>query len=140
MEYWSELISLINPFNPILTHAAPVPYAPHATYVIDIVYNILYNRFMIHTWSKQKNEWLQQERNLSFELVEAFLLTHGPLAVITGHSGKHAGQSAYLVMLRGYVHIVPFIDSNRERILCTIIPSRKYQKLYEDTIKKTEND
>ena len=95
---------------------------------------------MIHTWSKQKNEWLQQERGVSFELVEAFLLTHGPIDIITGHSGKHAGQSAYLVLLYGYVHIVPFIDRNRERVLCTIIPSRKYQKLYEDTIEKTVSE
>ena len=85
---------------------------------------------MKHNWSDFKNDWLKKNRNISFEQVEAVLLTVGPIDIITGHSGEHKGQSAYLIMLHEYVHIVPFIDDGKTRTLCTIIPSRKYNKFY----------
>jgi len=94
---------------------------------------------MKHNWSNLKNDWLIKNRNLSFEEVEAVFLTVGPIGIITGHSGRHKGQSAYLIILHDYVHIVPFIDEGKTRILCTIIPSRKYNKLYQQ-LKKNEKD
>jgi len=43
---------------------------------------------------------------------------------------KYNNQKVYILLIQDYVYLIPFVDTNDERFLKTIIPSRKFTKLY----------
>ena len=84
-------------------------------------------------WSLDKNLWLRKERNISFEEV-LFYIEKGWLLDVLEHPNtkKYSGQKLFVVNIRNYVYIVPFIETDDEIFLKTIIPSRKATKKYLD--------
>jgi len=85
-----------------------------------------------YDWSDEKNEWLKQERGITFEDV-VFHLAHGGLLDTIEHPNQHQypGQRIFIVNVEGYACLVPFVKGNDDVIfLKTIIPSRKMTKLY----------
>ncbi len=82
--------------------------------------------------NKDKNEWLKKNRNISFEEVVSIIISgDGLMWVIPNpNQNKYPGQEAYLVMIEGYMHIVPFEKTWNDIYLKTIFPSRKAKKLY----------
>ena len=88
-------------------------------------------------WDNEKNEKLKLERSVSFEEV-VFCIEKGQLLDVLEHPNqkKYKGEKVYVVEIKDYAYIVPFIDYENERFLKTIFPSRKYTKLYINKEKK----
>lgn len=71
------------------------------------------------------------ERGLSFEDI-VYYIEEGRILDIIQHPDqkKHGGQKMYILNIDGYVYIVPFVESDTEVFLKTIIPSRKATRKY----------
>jgi uncharacterized DUF497 family protein len=84
-----------------------------------------------YSWNNEKNQRLQIERNVSFEEV-VFYIEQGRLLDIIEHpnSQKYQGQRIFIVNINGYAYLVPFVETEREVFLKTIIPSRKATRQY----------
>lgn len=80
-------------------------------------------------WDKEKNKKLAKERGVTFEEIVIRIQEDHILDVIPG-KGKYKDQFQFIVELRGYVHIVPFVEKENEIFLKTIIPSRRMTKKY----------
>jgi hypothetical protein len=85
----------------------------------------------IHYWNNDKNSILKKERGVSFEDILYYIKT-GKLLAIIKHpdQNKYPGQQMYIVEINHYAYLVPFIETDTEIFLKTIIPSRKATKLY----------
>lgn len=82
-------------------------------------------------WNHDKNETLKEEREISFE--EITLALEGDcLLDILQHPNpdKYPGQRIFVVSLRSYVYLIPFIEEENFYFLKTIIPSRKATRDY----------
>lgn len=82
-------------------------------------------------WNSEKNEKLKRERNISFEDV-VFYIGKGEYIEIREHPNqlKYQGQKMYVINIENYIYLVPFVESEEEIFLKTIIPSRKATKKY----------
>lgn len=82
-------------------------------------------------WDPKKNERLKKERDVSFEDV-LFHIGAGDVLDIFDHPNqeRYAGQKIYAIAIEEYVYLVPFVESEEEIFLKTIIPSRKATKQY----------
>jgi uncharacterized DUF497 family protein len=85
----------------------------------------------VFTWEPEKNERLKKERGLSFEDV-LFHVESGDVLDLFEHPNqkRYPGQKIYVVAIEEYVYLVPFVESEEEIFLKTIIPSRKAAKQY----------
>ena len=83
------------------------------------------------SWSFEKNQQLKTERNVSFEEV-VFYIERGLILDIVEHPNqeKYPGQRIFIIDLNDYAYLVPFVESEEEVFLKTIIPSRKATRLY----------
>lgn len=86
---------------------------------------------MKYEWNPEKNEWLKQERGISFEQI-IFHLSQGDVWMIAEHPNhqKYPEQRIYFVLVEGYVYFVPHVIEEDYIFLKTIIPSRKATKDY----------
>lgn len=83
------------------------------------------------TWNSDKNRLLREERNISFEDV-VFHISIGGILDTFEHPNqqRYPGQQIYVIEIEGYAFLVPFVESDDEVFLKTIIPSRKATKIY----------
>lgn len=82
-------------------------------------------------WSEEKNRQLQAERGISFEEVIAAIASGAGLDIVQHpNQDRYPNQRIFIVQLREYAWLVPFIESADEIFLKTIIPSRKATKQY----------
>lgn len=91
-----------------------------------------HERLPILTFSPEKNLWLKQERNISFEEIIA-AIENKQLLDILGHPNreKYGDQKIYVVLAKNYVYLVPYVKNSDGNIfLKTIIPSRKAKQKY----------
>ena len=84
-----------------------------------------------YVWNEEKNQLLKAKRNISFEEVIIHIAV-GDLLDIIEHTNqeKYKGQRIFIIKMRGYAWLVPFIETEDEIFLKTIIPSRKATKKY----------
>ena len=89
-----------------------------------------------HTWSPEKNEVLKTSRDISFEDV-VFYIEAGRLLDIVSHPNqvKYPEQKVYVVDIEGYIYLLPFVESDQDVFLKTIIPSRKATKHYKTSVR-----
>ncbi len=82
-------------------------------------------------WNLAKNEKLKSERGVSFEAVLA-ALDRGNLLddYIHPNQSRYPNQRLLVVQIKGYAYLVPYIETESELFLKTIIPSRKATKQY----------
>lgn len=82
-------------------------------------------------WNAEKNALLKKQRDISFEEV-LFHLQAGDVLDVMVHPNqeRYPGQMIYIVAIEEYVYLVPFVESEEEVFLKTIIPSRKATKQY----------
>ncbi|MES9904956.1 MAG: toxin [Sedimenticola sp.] len=85
----------------------------------------------IYNWNSDKNQELILGRNVSFEEV-IFHIDHGDLLDDIAHpnASDYPNQRIFIVCIKDYVYLVPYVESEDEVFLKTIIPSRKFTKLY----------
>ncbi len=82
-------------------------------------------------WNAEKDEWLRQERNVSFREIIAQLAKGGLLDVVPHpRQEKYRGQRMFIVKMRDYVWLIPFVETDTEVFLKTVIPSRKATAKY----------
>ncbi|OGJ16277.1 MAG: toxin [Candidatus Pacebacteria bacterium RIFCSPHIGHO2_01_FULL_46_16] len=82
-------------------------------------------------WSAEKNTLLVQNRQVSFEDVLS-ALSSGRLIKTIAHPNqkKYNGQQIFVVSIRDYIYLVPFVETEEKIFLKTIIPSRKATKKF----------
>ncbi len=81
------------------------------------------------SWNNEKNRVLKAKRNISFEEV-VFHIEKKRILDIVEHPNqeKYKGQKMFIVNINHYAYLVPFVESEKEIFLKTIIPSRKATK------------
>ena len=82
-------------------------------------------------WNPDKNTLLIQARGISFERI-VFEIGNGNEIAVFEHPNqeKYPGQRISLVQVDDYVYAVPFVETEAEIFLKTIIPSRKATRQY----------
>ena len=82
-------------------------------------------------WNSTKNQQLIAERGISFEDV-VFCIQQGRLLDDVEHpnSDKYLDQRIFVVNIDDYVHLVPYVENQKEIFLKTVIPSRRATKQY----------
>ena len=85
----------------------------------------------IYNWNADKNQLLLLERGISFERV-IFEISIGNELAVLEHSNqeKYPGQMILIVQVDDYLYAVPFVETETEIFLKTIIPSRKATRKY----------
>lgn len=83
-------------------------------------------------WSDEKNLILKRDRGVSFEEMVLHLAV-GDVLEIYDHpnQARYPGQKIYAVSIEDYVYLVPFVETEDQVFLKTIIPSRKATKHYD---------
>lgn len=80
----------------------------------------------IFNWNAEKNQLLIEERGISFErIVFEISLGNERAVVLHPNQDKYPGQMISVVEVDDYVYLVPFVETESEIFLKTIIPSRK---------------
>jgi uncharacterized DUF497 family protein len=106
-------------------------YAKYASFFAEptLVKNIL--------WSQEKNSRLLEQRGISFEDVLLAVRENRLLAIeVHPRQATYPHQKILVVDLNGYVHIVPFVETDSVVFLKTIFPDRKFHKKYAHLLKK----
>lgn len=86
-------------------------------------------------YSKSKDRKLNKLRKISFEEIIEVIQNDKILAVEASPNTKEfPDQKAYIIALKDYVYVVPFVENEKEIFLKTIYPSRKFKKKYERSI------
>ena len=84
-----------------------------------------------YAWSLEKNDLLKQERDISFEEVVLNIQLGNEVDLFEHpNQERYPGQKISVVLIEGYAYLVPFVESEEEIFLKTIIPSRKATKQY----------
>lgn len=85
----------------------------------------------IYNWNAEKNEQLIVERGISFEEI-VFYIENGSLLDDIAHPNgqDYSHQRIFVVAIESYVYLVPYVENKDELFLKTIIPSRKFTKIY----------
>ena len=84
-----------------------------------------------YTWDEDKNNLLKETRNISFEEI-VLSLSNNKLLEIVEHPNKqkYPYQKMFIVEIRDYAYIVPFVEDDEKYYLKTIYPSREATKKY----------
>ena len=77
-------------------------------------------------WNPDKSLSLKAERGVSFEEVLSAISQGGLLSVMDHpNRAKYGHQKMLLVRIQDYAYLVPYVESEREIFLKSIMPSRK---------------
>lgn len=82
-------------------------------------------------WNEDKNALLKAGRQVSFEEIVLYI-EMGFLLDVLEHPNqeKYKGQQIFVVQVDNYIYLVPFIETESDIFLKTIIPSRKATRKY----------
>ena len=85
----------------------------------------------LFNWNAEKNHILIEERGKSFEEV-IFHIQNGGLLDDIRHpnANNYPNLRIFIVNIDDYAYVVPYVENEREHFLKTIVPSRKFTKLY----------
>ena len=85
----------------------------------------------VFNWNPEKNRQLIEERGRSFEEA-VFHIENGGLLDDICHPNavEYLHQKIFIVAIDQYAYLVPYVETNDEFFLKTVIPSRKFTKLY----------
>jgi hypothetical protein len=82
-------------------------------------------------WSSQKNELLQAERGVSFEMMVVSIAAGGLVDILQHpNPARYPQQRILVVVSDGYAYLVPFVEESDHFFLKTVIPSRKATRTY----------
>lgn len=89
-----------------------------------------------YDWSAEKNEWLKEERGISFEdILTAINDNHFLKTIKHPNQKKYPNQFIMIIEINNYAYIVPFTVDSNKIFLKTIYPSRDATKKYLSTKK-----
>ncbi len=82
-------------------------------------------------WNSEKNAQLVKGRGISFERVIYHIERNEILDIIRHpNSSKYPNHRMFLLEISNYAYLVPFVETDSEVFLKTIIPSRKATRKY----------
>lgn len=83
------------------------------------------------TFSQEKNEILKNVRGICFDDILHSIVS-GKILDSLPHWNleKYPNQRVYVVEVETYVYLVPYIENKDEIFLKTVVPSRKFTKIY----------
>lgn len=85
----------------------------------------------VFNWDSGKNQQLIEERGRSFEEVVFYIENGGLLDdIVHPNARDYSHQRVFIVSIQDYVYLVPYVETDDEYFLKTIIPSRKFTRLY----------
>ena len=82
-------------------------------------------------WNREKNDWLRENRGICFEDI-LFYIDNDYLIDDVEHPNpkKCPGQRMMVFNSEDHIYLVPYVETEDEVFLKTIIPSRKATKNY----------
>jgi len=82
-------------------------------------------------WDDNKNNLLKETRDISFEEI-VLSLSNNKLLEIVEHPNKlkYPNQKMFIVEVRDFAYIVPFVEDEEKYFLKKIYPSREATKKY----------
>ena len=85
----------------------------------------------IYNWDSDKNQELNLNRGISFEKA-VFYIEHGGLLddIVHPNVTDYPNQRIFILKIEDYVYLVPYVENEYEIFLKTIIPSRKFTRIY----------
>ena len=85
----------------------------------------------IYNWNQEKNQLLKAERGISFEEIILHIQNGDELDIYPHpNQAQYPNQMISVVAVNDYIYLVPYLESEHELFLKTIIPSRKATKKY----------
>ncbi|MCH7764756.1 MAG: BrnT family toxin [Candidatus Marinimicrobia bacterium] len=82
-------------------------------------------------WNREKNKWLKENRNICFEDILFYIVNDMQIDDIEHpNQERYQGQRIAVLNIKDYVYYVPYLETEEEIFLKTIIPSRKATKKY----------
>jgi uncharacterized DUF497 family protein len=85
----------------------------------------------VFRWDNEKNEWLKQNRGISFEQVVILMEREDVLDTIEHpNRDKYPDQKIAILRIDDYAYLVPYMQESDEIFLKTIIPCRKATNKY----------
>ena len=82
-------------------------------------------------WNPDKNNYLKAERGVSFEEVVLAIEADGIVDVIRHpNPEKYPNQRIFVIAIKNYAYLIPFVEETDCYFLKTIIPSRKATRDY----------
>lgn len=80
-------------------------------------------------WDEKKNDWLKENRSISFETIAGMLIEEDFLDIV--ENPKREDQLYFVMNIQNYTWLVPsLINADNQIILKTAFPSRKFHKRY----------
>ena len=82
-------------------------------------------------WNREKNKWLKEKRGICFEDI-LFYIDNDLIIEDIDHPNKekYSNQRIMVFNIDDYIYLVPYVETENEIFLKTIIPSRKATKNY----------
>ncbi len=82
-------------------------------------------------WSSEKNRWLKENRDICFEDI-LYYLDNDFLVDDIEHPNKvkYSNQRIMVFEIEEYIYLVPYVETEDEIFLKTILPNRKATKKY----------
>lgn len=87
-------------------------------------------------FNEEKNKWLKEKRSISFEETIEALEDKKRLLDDVQHP-KYKHQRMFVLNIKEYVYLIPYVEDEKKIFLKTIFPSRKAVKQY---LKKQHNN
>jgi uncharacterized DUF497 family protein len=85
----------------------------------------------LFNWSAEKNQQLIEERSKSFEQVVFYIQNGGLLDDISHpNASDYPNQRIFVIAIDEYAYLVPYVENEEEIFLKTVVPSRKFTRLY----------
>ena len=84
-------------------------------------------------WNEEKSEWLRNKygRNgVGLEACAVLIKAKQVLDIKANPSPKHPNQKMFILEIKNYVYLVPFVETDEKIFLKTLYPSRKYTAIY----------
>ena len=84
-----------------------------------------------YDWNEEKNNFIKETRDISFEEI-VLAISNGKILDVVKHPDKekHPNQKMFIIEVRNYAYIVPFVEDDEKYFLKTIYPSREATKEY----------
>ncbi|MBI5402357.1 MAG: DUF4258 domain-containing protein [Ignavibacteriae bacterium] len=82
-------------------------------------------------WNDEKNDLIKEQRGISFEEIVLSIATGKLLDVLEHHNKeKYPNQKIFVVEVKDYAYLVPFVEDDEKYFLKTIYPSREATDKY----------
>ena len=79
-------------------------------------------------WDPEKNEKLLRERGISFEVCAIKIEREDVVDILDNRN--YPRQKTFVLEIKNYIYLIPFIEDDKKIFLKTVFPSRKFTRKY----------